>query len=384
MSFRSCLFWAHLGSGVLAGLVILMMSVTGVLLTYERQLIAWSDRAALPGIEIREERASVQALLASATKHAGTASPSALTFARAPGQAVSVALGRAGVLYLDPYTAELLGKGNQGSRAFFGFVTRLHRWFALEGASRDTARAITGASNLLFAFIVMSGMYLWLPRFYRWTQLRMRLLFRRDNRTSKERDFNWHHVCGFWCCLPLLLVILSATVFSYPWASNLVYRVWGEEPPVRGGPPRADTGSTEFTGQPSARSLDRMLALAMAQDASWNTLSLRLPAGQGDEVSFLLDRGDGGQPQLQSTLVLEAATGAVTRHEVFSDLSPGRRTRSIIRRLHTGEVFGLPGQTVAGLASLAAVVLVWTGLALAWRRLVQPLLRSGRIQPSTQ
>jgi uncharacterized iron-regulated membrane protein len=182
----------------------------------------------------------------------------------------------------------------------------------------------------------------------------------------------------------LLLVILSATVFSYPWASNLVYRVWGEEPPVRGGPPRADTGSTEFTGQPSARSLDRMLALAMAQDASWNTLSLRLPAGQGDEVSFLLDRGDGGQPQLQSTLVLEAATGAVTRHEVFSDLSPGRRTRSIIRRLHTGEVFGLPGQTVAGLASLAAVVLVWTGLALAWRRLVQPLLRSGRIQPSTQ
>jgi len=39
-----------------------------------------------------------------------------------------------------------------------------------------------------------------------------------------------------------------------------------------------------------------------------------------------------------------------------------------LRFAHTGEVLGLPGQTVAGLVSLGAAVLVWTGLALAWRR----------------
>ena len=44
MTVRSLLFWPHLVAGVLAGLVILLMSVTGVLLTYERQMIAWSDR----------------------------------------------------------------------------------------------------------------------------------------------------------------------------------------------------------------------------------------------------------------------------------------------------------------------------------------------------
>jgi len=36
---------------------------------------------------------------------------------------------------------------------------------------------------------------------------------------------------------------------------------------------------------------------------------------------------------------------------------------------HTGEVFGLAGQTVAGLASLGALVLGYTGLSLAIRRL---------------
>ena len=35
---------------------------------------------------------------------------------------------------------------------------------------------------------------------------------------------------------------------------------------------------------------------------------------------------------------------------------------------HTGEVLGIPGQTIAGLATAGSVVLVWTGLALAWRR----------------
>src|SRR4029078_13500482 len=43
-SVRTVLFCAHLSIGVTAGLVILLMSATGLLLTYQRQLIAWSDR----------------------------------------------------------------------------------------------------------------------------------------------------------------------------------------------------------------------------------------------------------------------------------------------------------------------------------------------------
>ena len=41
--FRRILFWAHLGSGVAAGLLILLMSVTGVLLTYEHQILASAE-----------------------------------------------------------------------------------------------------------------------------------------------------------------------------------------------------------------------------------------------------------------------------------------------------------------------------------------------------
>ena len=48
MSFRSFLFWPHLVCGVAAGIIILIMSATGVLLTYEKQMIAWTDKQRMP------------------------------------------------------------------------------------------------------------------------------------------------------------------------------------------------------------------------------------------------------------------------------------------------------------------------------------------------
>jgi uncharacterized iron-regulated membrane protein len=37
--FRTLLFWLHLTAGVLAGTIVLIMSITGVALTYEKQVL---------------------------------------------------------------------------------------------------------------------------------------------------------------------------------------------------------------------------------------------------------------------------------------------------------------------------------------------------------
>jgi uncharacterized iron-regulated membrane protein len=67
-------------------------------------------------------------------------------------------------------------------------------------------------------------------------------------------------------------------------------------------------------------------------------------------------------------LTVPRSDAASARWEGFEAQSPGRRARSILRFLHTGEVLGIAGQTIAGLVSLGGVFLVWTGLALTWRR----------------
>jgi uncharacterized iron-regulated membrane protein len=74
--------------------------------------------------------------------------------------------------------------------------------------------------------------------------------------------------------------------------------------------------------------------------------------------------------QHRASLTVDRATGRELRWEPFAGQTPGRRLRAVLRFAHTGEVLGLAGQTVAGLVSLGATLLVWTGLALSARRLL--------------
>jgi uncharacterized iron-regulated membrane protein len=114
--------------------------------------------------------------------------------------------------------------------------------------------------------------------------------------------------------------------------------------------------------------LDPLWTRAQAQVPDWRSISLRVPASPQAPAVFSIDAGDGGQPHLRSTLTLDSRTGDVIRVETFSDLTLGRRIRNTMRFAHTGEVLGIPGQTVAGIVSAGGAVLVWTGWALAWRR----------------
>jgi len=63
-----------------------------------------------------------------------------------------------------------------------------------------------------------------------------------------------------------------------------------------------------------------------------------------------------------------ARNGELVRYETFSNQRPGARLRAITRFAHTGEILGMTGQTIAGLATTGASVLVVTGLSLAIRR----------------
>ncbi len=118
-------------------------------------------------------------------------------------------------------------------------MTSWHRYLALSGESRATGKGITGAANLAFLFIVISGMYLWLPRLWTWIQFKNVLWFR-AGLAPKARDFNWHNVIGVWTAIPLAIVVAGAVPISYPWASNLVYRIAGDTPP----PPAAAAPGT--------------------------------------------------------------------------------------------------------------------------------------------
>ena len=112
------------------------------------------------------------------------------------------------------------------------------------------------------------------------------------------------------------------------------------------------------------------LATARQQRPDWQAMTLRLPVSDAAPLVFTIDDGGPGQPQYKGTLTVDRATGAALKWESFDAGSRGRQWRSLLRFAHTGEVGGLVGQAIAGLASLGGVFLVYTGFALSLRRFV--------------
>lgn len=370
MSARPLVFWLHLLVGVTAGTVICFMSVTGVLLAFEPQITEWLERdrrivVPPPGAT----RLPVEALLIRAREARPDLRPSIATLRADPAAAFVVSFGRdGGALFIDPYRGTVLGRFSRGHDLLHE-VVEWHRWLG----SREIGRPVTGAANLGFLGLIVLGVYLWWPR--RWTRTAIRPVTLFDSRLrGRARDFNWHNVIGIWCAPVLLVLTLTGLVMSYQWANDLLYRLTGSEPP----PPAAAAeraASAPGRGRadrPAERrppaGLDALWARAERQVPGWVLISLRVPARSDGPVVFVIQEPVGWHPAPRSQLTLDPITAEIVRWEPFASQSLGRRLRSWVRPLHTGEAGGPAGQSAALAASGGAAVLAWTGLALAWRR----------------
>lgn len=375
-TFRQIIFWPHLVSGVLAGIIIGVMSITGVALTFEKQIVEWADRDArmvqVPAPDA--PRLSVDELLARAKAARPDAKPSGVTEYADPASAVLVSLGRGAGVYVNPYTGEVREMGAQGWRAFFQTMTMWHRWLGAEGDNRAVGKALTGVSNAIFLFLAVSGLYLWWPRKWKLRSLRPIIWFR-SGLKGKARDFNWHNVIGFWLLPVLIVLTLSGMVISYKWASDLVFTLTGNEPPA--GPARGGPSVKVPEPPPGAKPLaiEPVFADARGQVPGWESLTLRIPEaprGKGPQKPQALTfsiKETYAWPLFSTVQVsFDPFTGKVLHRESFADYNAGRQLRSWLRFLHTGEALGWGGQLIAGIASLGGVFLVWTGFALAWRR----------------
>lgn len=380
---RTVVFWLHLTLGCVAGLVILTMAVTGILLAFERQI---NDKVDAPAVLQRQTSTAGQAPIDTVLDRLnsdGQGKPTQLVLHSSPKMPVEARYGREKTLFLNPWTAEVIGQPNGSTRQFFSAVERVHRSVGL-GMQNAVGRGITGAANLMFLFMVISGIYLWLPRVWSAASVRARTLFR-GGLTGRAREWNWHNVTGIWVAFPLFFIVASGVVMSYPWANNLLYTMTGSKPPSQrqGGPgPREEaqargddrgrkTDRAVDAGAAIAlRSMDQMVQLAKQQVPEWKSIVVDVPRGEARMLNLSVDTSIGGQPEKTRQLMMNRKTGRTESVKRFSDNVAGRRLRAYARFVHTGEEFGVAGEAIAALASLGAVVLVWTGLSMALRRVL--------------
>ena len=426
MKLHKIIFWLHLTVGFVAGMVILVMSVTGVLLAFERQIVAFAEgdtRTVIPPAP-DAPRLSLDTLVAKAREAVPAGTPSGITLAADPTVATVVNFGREQTVFVDPYTGMVRGNGVTATRDFLRVITDWHRWLGTNADSREIGRAVTGACNAAFMVLVMSGFYLWWPR--RWTRLALKsVTIPSLTLRGKPRNWNWHNAAGFWSAPVLLFITVTGLVMSYQWAGNLIYTLTGSEPPPpqrtvaspaaeggagRGGAmpgvagsapdgrvghqPRAEgsgdrgpqgrpTDGAESASTPARASLDALFTITARQAPHWRLMTMRLPQRGATQVTIMVEEATSLHPYPRSTLTLDAATAGVVKWEPFASYNLGRTIRTWVRPVHTGEAGGFLGQLIAALASAGGAVLVYTGLAMAWRRLWQFVRRQRQASGTT-
>jgi uncharacterized iron-regulated membrane protein len=408
---RTMLFWAHLVSGLITGIVVAIMSFTGAALAFQKELVAWAEsdirHAAPPSPGAAP--LPLDELLRRARQATPDFQPATIAISPEAGDAHTLAAAGRGTTayYQNQYTGELKPRGATKMRAFMQTMFVWHRWLGLGGDSRPVGKAITGACNAAFLVLAITGIYLWWPRSWSWRALRPSMLVLPRLR-GRTRDWNWHTALGFWSAPVLIILTITALPISYRWAGNLIYAAFGETPPVQAGPPpppRIEIDPALLAPPaPGAEklTLDALLLRAREQlPPGWEQITLRLPsaarggpreqrAGQpitrgqraaqsaGQSIpyeqraaqSITLSVLEAGRwPRTAATTyTLNVYTGDIAHRSVFADNTPARRIRTWTRFLHTGEALGWPGRLVAGLACIVALVLCYTGFALSCRR----------------
>jgi uncharacterized iron-regulated membrane protein len=351
------------------GLVMLFLAATGGLMTFQSQIMSWPERS-LAASTPSTACVSFASLAEKARQETAQPATSLTVYSDADSPALYMVSNDA-VYLIDPCTGALLEPGPSRVRAFFSHVKDLHRWVAFAGARHESLRAFKNAVNLLFVFLILSGLILWIPRQWRAANL-CAISSVRPGLKGRAREWNLHNVAGLWFSIPLLAISLSGTVMGYGWANNLLYRAAGSPAPKVAEEPGAEAHARDLSF------LDSLIPIAKAQDSNWKILAVRLPKDSDKVVHFTIDDRLDNQPTARNLLTL-SRKGRVLRWEPFGALSKGRRWRLYVRFLHSGELFGMPGQLIALLSVVALLLQVWTGFSLSIRRLFAWRKRTVRV-----
>ena len=110
-------------------------------------------------------------------REAESRSPSGvITVKSDPTASVVVDLGRENAIFINPYTGETARRDCRRLHDLFHEIVDWHRWLGTEGESRATGQAITGACNLAFFWLAVTGVYLWWPHSWKWRGLKTSLI----------------------------------------------------------------------------------------------------------------------------------------------------------------------------------------------------------------
>jgi uncharacterized iron-regulated membrane protein len=347
----------HRWLGLTAGLLFVLLGLTGSLLVFDHAIDEWLH----PTLLLSQRNVPPRPLseLLAAAEEAMPEPVAAMSRPRIAG-GVWTAWVQTGTddepqwtqVYVDPATAKVTGKRVWGTD-LVGTVYRLH--YTLLGG--EWGETLVGIGGLLLMLSVVSGVYLW------WPLLRNGWRAAFAIRSGIRFCYDLHKTLGIACSLVLLVIAFTGVYMIFPeWIKPIVAVVAQETREPK-------NLKTKATANHPRLSPEKVLAIAQR----------RFPDAQFDHFHPPLEKEGVYEMAFRQAGEIQRAFG---RTQVWIDPGTGeilavRDTRMATAAdsffasqfpLHNGEAFGLLGRWLVFFTGLAPAALYVTGLLLWWRK----------------
>jgi uncharacterized iron-regulated membrane protein len=342
----------HLFIGLITGLVIFIVAATGCLAAFEEELRGYFQSELLEVKATNDARiplSKIQLIVEKAQPEVGI--KAILVKSEANGS-VEVQMKNRDVVYIDPYSGQVLGSGNKRNDVF-GKILRLHRNLLLD----DAGEWITGISALLFFFMIISGIIIWWPITKRNRKEKFTLRLKVH---PVKRNYDLHSVLGFYASWLILFTVLTALIFSFEWAEKSMFALTGSKKERRMEVSSVADNNNQLVV------LETMLNVAKAKYPNASNAIVNFPEDEKGSYRINLRYENPGFFNRQEQLFFDQYTGALLQEKKFSENDWGTKLRMSNERIHTGQSFGLIGRWIVFFAALIVASLPITGF-LIWQ-----------------
>ena len=336
MTIRQALLKIHLYIGLFAGLVILVLGISGAILALQSEGPASSPWVAPNG------QPSSAAHVVEAVRRARPGQP-LLGFAipDAPDRAYGV-LVRGRRVFVDPYTLSIVDE-QPPQQPFYRSVYTIH---ATLGAG-EIGRKIVGAATILSVFSVFTGLYLWWPARAVW----QRALTVKWNARFRRVNHDVHNVLGFYLSIFLAILALSGVALALQDEIDSERRVRSPVPTA---------------GAPTIP-LEQALAIADRTIPGARTTWVEVPQPNRAVYRVMKKFPEDPNQTGRSRVYVHSETGGIVWRRSTREESLPARIFGWRYPLHVGSVFGTPTRILAFLASVFLAVQVVSGLLIWWK-----------------
>ncbi|BAU28102.1 putative iron-regulated membrane protein [Aneurinibacillus soli] len=346
----------HLALSLLAGIFIVLISLTGSLLVFEHEI----ERLFQPKLYHVSAGPVVsyeQALTAAKKAHPKADVQRVYTPDEASTEGVYIFQMKDGKssfsVYVDPGTGRI--NGEEGDQSFFTWVLELHRYLLLKDFN---GAEITGIIGFLLFFITVSGIYLWWPGIRNWMR---GFTFRRSPNTF-AKHYNWHKVLGIWSVPFLLVVSLTGALFEY---DEAIFGWFGAKPSKS--PAKQILVSVPLPE--GKKPLDALMRSAEQAVPDAKVIQVRMPAKPKKDqpegavevrMTHGYDPGNGN-----ARVWLDAYSGRVIA-KLDAKVDSGLTYQTWLFPLHTGAFGGIVTKVLYAIGGLILPVLAVTGTYMWW------------------